>query len=86
MHGFLPSYDAAHYSNPYYYVRASQKLLWFTLPDANEDPPFYVGRPSLVMAIVGVVSSAVQNGCIEGGESYMCWPHDVPKVSAECQT
>ena len=63
MSGFLPYHDAAHYFNPYYYVQASHKLLWFTLPDANEEPLFYVGVYGAIgfaTAIVGIVSSAVQ--------------------------
>lgn len=63
MNGFLPSHQTAHYSNPYYHVQASHKLLWFTLPDANENPLFYVGvygAIGLTTMIVSIVSSAVQ--------------------------
>ncbi|KAF8554053.1 hypothetical protein OG21DRAFT_1497299 [Imleria badia] len=63
MSGFLPSHDTAHYSSPYYHVQASQKVLWFTLPDANEDPLFYVGvygAIGLVTAAIGIASTAVQ--------------------------
>ena len=63
MNGFLPSHDTTHYSAPYYHVQAPQKLLWFTLPDANEDPLFYVGiygAIGLATAAVGITSTAVQ--------------------------
>ncbi|KAF8439690.1 multidrug resistance-associated ABC transporter [Boletus edulis BED1] len=63
MNGFLPSHDTMHYLNPYLHVQASQKFLWFTLPDANAEPLFYVGvygAIGLTTAIVGIVSSAVQ--------------------------
>lgn len=63
MNGFLPSLDIGHYSNPYYHLQASYKLLWFTLPDANEDPLFYVGvygAIGLATATVSIVSMAIQ--------------------------
>ncbi|KAH0826125.1 hypothetical protein J3R83DRAFT_5915 [Lanmaoa asiatica] len=70
MNGFLPSHDIGHYSNPYYHIQASQKILWFTLPDANEEPLFYVGvygAIGLAMAIVSIMSTTVQySGALRG--------------------
>lgn len=63
MNGFLPSHDIGHYSNPYYHIQASQKLLWFTLPDANEEPLFYVGvygAIGLATALITIMSMVVQ--------------------------
>ena len=62
MNGFLPSHDIAHYSNPYFHVQTN-KLLWFDIPDANENPLFYVGvygAIGLTTAIVSILSTAVQ--------------------------
>ena len=64
MNGFLPSHDMAHYPTPYYHVQESPKLLWFTLPDADEDPLFYVGiygAIGLATAAIGIASTAVQH-------------------------
>lgn len=63
MNGFVPSYDRGHYSNSYYHIQASQKLLWFTLPDANEDPLFYVGVYGMIgfaTALISILSMVVQ--------------------------
>ncbi|KAG9310797.1 hypothetical protein JVU11DRAFT_8649 [Chiua virens] len=63
MNGFLPSHDIGHYSHPHYYIQGSYKLLSFTLPDANENPLFYVGvygAIGLATAIVSILSTTVQ--------------------------
>lgn len=63
MSGFIPSHDISYYSNPFYHVQATQKFLWFDLPDANEEPLFYVGiygAIGLTSAIIGILSTAVQ--------------------------
>lgn len=63
MNGFLPSHDIRHYSNPVYHVQAVHKFLWFTFPDANEEPLFYVGvygAIGLATALITILSTMVQ--------------------------
>lgn len=57
MHG--PYHDTTLSSNPLIYTQS----LWFTLPDANEHPLFYVGvygAIGMATAVVGILASAVQ--------------------------
>ncbi|OJA13396.1 hypothetical protein AZE42_08993 [Rhizopogon vesiculosus] len=72
MSGYMPFHDHQHYWNSYFHVN-SQEFLWFTLPDANEHPLFYVAIYALIgftSATVGVLATATQyTGALKASRS-----------------